>query len=90
LSDLFGYVAPREPFADIRNQRPSVAEEKANLCAQLNALLRRPPNPAAVASVNSSRAYKKAHKASLSVLQNKDASRQALQSQISVMKGYVE
>lgn len=43
MSDLFGFEAPRAPFRDIRDQRPSVAEQKAILCKRLGELLRTPP-----------------------------------------------
>lgn len=41
--DLFGYVEPRPEFKDIRNQRPSTAEEKAALCLTLGELCRKCP-----------------------------------------------
>lgn len=40
--DAFDPPAPK-PFVDIRNQRPSVAEQKATLCMQLRELCNRPP-----------------------------------------------
>jgi hypothetical protein len=43
MSDLFGHIEPSAPFKDIGNQRPSVAEEKAQLCLTLNRLLQTPP-----------------------------------------------
>jgi hypothetical protein len=43
MTDLFGHVAERPAFIDIRNQRESVAEEKARLCMELNALCKTPP-----------------------------------------------
>lgn len=42
-ADLFGFVAPAPEFVDIRNQRESVAEEKARLCLELNGLCKTPP-----------------------------------------------
>lgn len=43
MSDLFGYTHPTPEFKDIRNQRPTVAEQKAILCKQLGELLRVAP-----------------------------------------------
>lgn len=88
MSDLFGFVAERAPFVDIRNQRESVADEKARLCKELNDLLRRTPKPAAIATVQLVRNYKLAHKTALKVLSCKTSSRQELQSAISGMKGW--
>lgn len=34
---------PQAPFKDIRNTRPSAAEEKAVLCLQLGRLCKTPP-----------------------------------------------
>lgn len=42
-TDLFGYAPPRAIFKDIRNQRPSTAEEKAALCLTLGELCRKVP-----------------------------------------------
>lgn len=35
--DLFGHEAPAKQFRDIRNQRPSAAQEKAQLLLRLGA-----------------------------------------------------
>jgi hypothetical protein len=43
MTDLFGFAAPRPAFVDIRNTRPSAAEEKAQLALTLNQLCRTPP-----------------------------------------------
>lgn len=43
MTDLFGYAEPAAPFRDIRNTRESVAEEKARLCLELNAICKTPP-----------------------------------------------
>jgi hypothetical protein len=85
MSDLFGYVEERPEFKDIRNQRESVAEEKARLCGELNTLLRRTPKASAIASVQQVTAYKHAHKAALKVLQSKASSRQELATAINNM-----
>ena len=78
MSDLFGHIEERAPFVDIRNQRESVAEEKARLCQELNALLRATPKSLATASIQRVREFKYAHKQALKVLQSKSSSRQEL------------
>lgn len=86
--DLFDYAPPAAPFKDIRNQRESVAEEKARLCQVLNDLLRRTPKPSAIGSVQQVTHYKAAHKAALKVLQSKASSRQELATAISTMESW--
>ena len=59
MTDLFGFEPERAPFIDIRNQRDSVADEKAQLCKLLNEMLRKVPGGIGGASVNRVRQYKK-------------------------------
>ncbi|GHC72794.1 hypothetical protein GCM10007320_08910 [Pseudorhodoferax aquiterrae] len=87
-SDLFGYTPPLTPFKDIRNQRDSVAEEKAVLCARLNAMLRRAPRSIASASVQATRNWQAAHKTAKKVLEDKRASVQQLASAINSMERF--
>jgi len=87
MSDLFGHDSSGG-FVDIRNQRPSVAEEKAALCKQLNELLRRTPKFLATASIQGVRSWKDRHKAALKVLQNKNSSRAELCASINSMSEY--
>jgi hypothetical protein len=88
MSDLFGHIVEREPFVDIRNQRESVAEEKARLCQELNSLLRATPRSLASASIQRVREFKHAHKQCLRVLQNKGSSRQELLTAINSIRGF--
>ena len=88
MTDLFGYAQERPEFKDIRNQRESVAEEKARLCGELNVLLRKTPRASAIATVQAVRVYKQAHKVALKVLQSKTSSRQELLSAIASMKDW--
>jgi hypothetical protein len=88
MNDLFGHAEAVAPFKDIRNQRESVAEEKARLCQELNGLLRRTPKASAIATVQQVTAYKYAHKAALKVLQCKTSSRQELETAITSMTGW--
>lgn len=85
MTDLFGHTEERVAFKDIRNQRESVAEEKARLCGELNSLCRKTPKAHSIATVQQVTAYRHAHKAALKVLQSKTSSRQELQSAISSM-----
>jgi hypothetical protein len=88
MTDLFGYTPPRGLFVDIRNQRDSVADEKATLVYQLNALVKRVPASINGASVNKVRAWKVERETSLKVLSNKRSSRTELQRAINVMREY--
>jgi len=87
MTDLFGHVAEWPAFIDIRNQRESVAEEKARLCMELNALCKTPPKSLNSASINTVRAWRATHKAACRVLASKDSSRADLQSAINSMRG---
>lgn len=84
--DIFGLVIEREPFKDIRNQRESVAQEKARLCAELNTLLRKAPRASTIATIQQVTKYKHAHKSALKVLQSKTSSRQELETQLNAMQ----
>lgn len=88
MTDLFGQVVERAPFVDIRNQRESVAEEKARLCQELNTLLRSTPKALATASIQQVRQFKLTHMQCLMVLSCKTSSRQELQSAIGSMQGF--
>lgn len=77
-----------EPFKDIRNQRSSVAEEKAALCLELNGLVKRIPAALNSASINRVRAWRSAREGALRTLNNKASSRGELQSAINTMRAY--
>jgi hypothetical protein len=79
---------PRAPFRDIRNQRDTVAEEKAELCAVLNRLLRSVPASIRGASINKTRAYMAERERCLKVLKSPRSSRVELQSAINTMRQY--
>ena len=55
--DWIGEAKPRK-FKDIRNTRPSNAEEKARLCLELGSLLKRIPASARDGSVQDVRRWK--------------------------------
>jgi hypothetical protein len=86
-ADLFGHIVTPPEFRDIRNQRESVAKEKARLCHELNLLCKTPPRSLNSASINTVRAWRITHKASARVLASKDSSRSELQSAISSYAG---
>lgn len=88
MTDLFGAVETPPAFIDIRNTRESVAQEKARLCMELNALLKKSPRASAIATVQTARQFKAAHKAALKALQAKDSSRTQLQAAINSMGFY--
>lgn len=88
MTDMFGFAQPVAPFVDIRSTRPTVAEEKAVLCQQLNALLRRTPKCLASMSVQATRHWKAAHKAAKKTLEDKNASRQEMSSAINSMEHF--
>ncbi len=88
MTDLFGHTAPSPAFVDIRNQRESVAEEKARLCMELNALCKTPPRSLNSASINQVRAWRATHKQACKALSSKDSSRTDLQSAINSMRGF--
>ena len=88
MSDLFGHVQERAPFVDIKNQRESVAEEKARLVMELNELCRTPPRSLGAASIQTVRAWRMEWKSARRVLGSKTSSRQELQSAITSMRGF--
>jgi len=86
-SDLFGEIS-RPIFQDIKNTRPSVAEEKAALALVLNKLVKAIPKSINSASVNYVRQWREANKSALKVLNSKSSSRVELQSAISNLERY--
>lgn len=89
MSDLFGFSAATEPFKDIRNQRESVAEEKARLVMELNALCKRPPQFLSTATIQTVRKWRIAHKAAQKILNGKDSSRAQLSTAIQSLKDWL-
>lgn len=55
--DAFDPPPPRQ-FTDIRNQRPSKAEQKAVLCMQLRQLCNHPPQSVVSGGIGAVRAWK--------------------------------
>lgn len=88
MSDLFGFEAPRRAFKDIRNQRPSVAEQKAELAMQLRTLCLRIPQTIRDGSINKVREWQVARTAALKVAASSRSSVPELTSQISNMQRF--
>ena len=89
MTDLFGYAAPVASFKDIRNQRESVAEEKARLCLELNALIKRAPQFLSTASIQTVRAWQITHKAARKTFSSKGSSRAELLRAIDSLRKYL-
>lgn len=87
-ADLFGYVKPRPGFKDIRNQRPSTAEEKAALCLTLNDLCRKCPQSICNADVKQVREWRAHAEKAQKVLASKRSSIAELTSSIAQMRSY--
>lgn len=87
-SDLFGHTAPKADFRDIRNTRPSIAEEKARLALELHRLVKVPPKSLASASVNAVRVWRAAHESACKVLASTGSSCAQLESAINSLRGF--
>lgn len=89
MSDLFGSIEPSAPFKDIRNTRPSNAEDKAELSYRLGMLCMKVPTNVRNGSINQVRAWQAARLAArlaaLRVVKNKRASISELNAAISNM-----
>jgi len=88
MSDLFGEEAPAKPFRDIRSQRSSVAEEKAQLALILNRKITRCPSSVANGSVNLVREWRKTAHAARKVYASTRSSVQELTSAIASFDRY--
>lgn len=86
--DLFGYAPPRATFKDIRNQRPSTAEEKAALCLTLGELCRKVPPSICNGDVKAVREWRAHLEKAQKVLSGKRSSIHELTSAIAQMRSY--
>lgn len=77
-----------KPFKDIRNTRPTVAEEKAQLLMQLGALIRTCPACVRDGSVNTVRAWRKTRDEAAKVAANSRSSSQQIRTAINSMARY--
>lgn len=67
MADLFGYTPP---FRDIRNQRPSVSEQKAELPRELGLLIRTIPPEARDGSIQVVRLWRSRVEAAEKIARN--------------------
>jgi hypothetical protein len=81
-------VTPR-PFRDIRNTRPSAAEEKAALCLTLGGLCNRIPPSINSASIDKVREWRSARDKAAKVAASKRSSISDLTAAISSMQRFV-
>lgn len=88
MTDLFGYAAPTKPFKDIRNQRDSVAEQKAELCLQLKRLVNTVPDSVRSGSIQNTRAWMARQEKAKKVLASSRSSVAELTDQIAQMRAY--
>jgi hypothetical protein len=85
-TDIFGTPPPvAREFKDIRNWRPSVAEDKAELALVLGALLNKVPPSVVAGSVQVVRQWREAREKAVKVAGSSRSSVQQLQSAISDM-----
>lgn len=86
--DLFGHTLPVKPFKDIRNQRDSVAEQKAELCLQLKRLGSTVPDAIRGGSIQQTRAWMTRQEKAKKVLASSRSSVAELTDQIAQMRAY--
>lgn len=89
MIDLFGHAAPVKPFRDIRNQRDSVAEEKAVLCMQLRELVTKAPPKVLSGSIQLTRQWVAAQAKAMKVLGSSRSTVPDLQTQVNTMRSYL-
>jgi len=87
-NDWVGDLPPPRPFKDIRSTRPSVAEEKAQLCLELGALCHAVPAAIRDGSIDKTREWITAQKAALKIAKNSRASVQELTAAINNMRRF--
>jgi hypothetical protein len=90
MSDLFGFSAPSRPFKDVRNQRPSIAERKAELLLELGALLNKVPLKVRDGSVQTVRQWQFTRAAAAKIAANRRSSIDDLTRAIGSMASYRE
>lgn len=83
-----GPQTDEKPFKDIRNQRSTVAEEKARLCLELGVLINRVPQSVRNGSVNITRQWRADRDKAAKVAASSRSSVQELNSAINSMTRY--
>lgn len=89
--DIEGNLPPepeRKPFKDVRNLRPTVAEEKAQLCLRIGELCKKPPACVANGSIQLTRQWVEARKAALAVAKRMKATVPELTAALSSMERF--
>ncbi len=89
LNFLGGEPVVTNPFKDIRNTRPSTAEEKAHLHMTLGRLCKTPPPKVLNGSVRLTREWLQHQKAGLALAGNARASVPQLTAQIATLRSYL-
>jgi hypothetical protein len=87
--DFIGDLPPLKPFKDIRNQRPSAAEEKAALCLELGRLCHKVPPSISQGSIEKTRDWVAAQQRALKVVNSKRSSIAAITAELVNMRKYL-
>lgn len=87
--DLFGHAEPAKQCRDIRNQRPSTAEDKAVLCKQLLELCHRPPESVVNGGVQLTRRWIADSAGAKKVAASPKSSVPQLMYEVAKMRGYL-
>lgn len=88
MSDLFGHAQPQAQFKDIRNQRSSTAEEKAELSLRLGRLINKCPASVVNGSVQITRQWLHEREQARKLVKSPRASVNELRSAITRMEAY--
>ena len=88
--DLVGGLPEQEPkpFKDVKNLRPTIAEEKAELCLRIGVLCRKPPPSVAHGSIQMTREWIAAMKSAMATAKKVRASVPELTAAISSMERF--
>jgi len=88
--DLVGGLPEQEPkpFKDVNNLRPTIAEEKAELCLRIGILCRKPPACVANGSIQTTREWIAAMKSAMATAKKVRASVPELTAAISNMERF--
>lgn len=87
--DWVSGAAQKKNFKDIRNTKPGVAEEKAQLSLLLGALINKAPSSINSASIDTVRRWKIDRTQAAKIAANKRSSVQELTSAITRMRSYL-
>lgn len=88
--DFIGGLPQPAPFKDIRNTRPTAAEEKAALCLELGRLCMRVPPVVQSGSIEKTREWVAAQKVGLALAKNARASVPQLTAAIANMRRFLK